>query len=442
MKPINPFNLVFEDENIEREFRQRFVSLELIYIKRFIVLLILFNSIYVVRDMWLPTDRGMDSIKFQGYIILPVCLILYLLFSRHIYGVGRFFKLGIFLFLFTMISQLTLLLINDGDGSGMVSIFLVVIVACYSFSGIIYKHLLYLTLPMVVLTTILIFLGWPSFTVTTKINYLMIHGMTYIGTLMIKYRTEHYQRADFLHTNRLEKKGEKLNKSLDRVNEESNLRKNIISVLAHDLRSPIANLRAILDLTKSKSITEEESRNFLARLDDQVLMVDFLINDILVWIKSQASSVNIEMASLDVNQAAQDLSFIFNDQLTKKGVDLHYQIQVSQVKCHPDMIKAVLRNLISNALKFSQQGSSIELKVSSSGAGRVSFYVIDHGVGMDEVRVKRLESTFNSRKGTNMESGTGLGLKICQSLLKVHGSTMRISSEVNKGTAIEFELAT
>lgn len=438
MESINKFDLRFFDECLEKRYRKRVVEQDAIFVRHFILLALLFSILYFVKDYFLAA-RAENSLQFQGFFLAPVYLILYLLSLKIKFSVKTFDVITITLFWFTLLNQLVVIYLNGPHGYAIVSVYLVVVFSCYFFLNIAYKHLVRMTPVLGLILVICIFVIW-DYNLATELSYLSIYIMTFVLILTIKYRSEKYQRLDFLNSVLQEQEGQILHKNLDYIHQQSSLRKDLITVLAHDLRSPIASLTSVMDLLSKGVISEEESKEFFAELTGRVNRVNFLIDDILVWIKTQTDSVQITKDTLDLGSVRSNLDFIFQDQLESKGIKLMYGFELEEVVCQPDMMKAVLRNLIGNALKFSMKGNRITLHVYKPNRRTVRFVVKDEGVGMDKEKMSKLQSTFDSTKGTGNETGTGIGLKICQSLVKAHGSKLIISSEPQKGTTISFDL--
>jgi signal transduction histidine kinase len=139
-----------------------------------------------------------------------------------------------------------------------------------------------------------------------------------------------------------------------------------------------------------------------------------------------------------------DLGGLVNDTVTSlratsdlKDITLATQVQRTLVNADRETIRTVLRNLISNAIKFSHQGGTIEV-----GTLDNSFYVRDHGIGMSEERVNELLGAAQNRKlglsgmGTSGEHGTGIGLPLCLELVKLNNGQLTIESQPNQGTTV------
>ncbi|RJE71620.1 hypothetical protein BGP76_05895 [Reichenbachiella sp. MSK19-1] len=437
---LNSRNLQFYEEEVEESFRRQNIATETNFVKYFLLMLILFNLVYGLKDLLLGNERDIISIYFQFFVILPVYLVLTVLVFRFsdFLDTRYFYWLANFLCLFTIGSQLYMLNLNGTNGMGINSVFLIAVFGSFIFSGILLKHML-LIVPVFVISLILSLFTWFDFDTISIINTCLIYLITITGLLVTKYHLEQQSRLNFNKTESLLVDERMLKESYLRINSLSVMRKDLIAILAHDVRSPLASLQGVLQLAKDGSLSQEETLYYIDKVENQVSTVNFLINDILVWIKSQTEGADFEKGAFNISSLVEDLKYLFAADFEEKEIRFQVNLFEDNAFGQPDMIKTVLRNLISNAIKFSAAGDTITLE-SKSVEGKVSIAIIDEGVGMSEKVMKKLRTTFSSQLGTRNEKGIGIGLKICRALILAHKSKMEISSVQNEGTVISFLL--
>ncbi len=225
------------------------------------------------------------------------------------------------------------------------------------------------------------------------------------------------------------------------LEELSKIQSKIISIVAHDVRSPVASLKKVLELKKVGAISLEKMDDFLAMVAKQMDGTIHLLTNLVDW------------GSILLNRsAAKFVKINLHDLVTTKLKNLEVASQVKHnqlinnipkgyyVFSDENMLKFILRNLINNAIKFTEGGSisvtaQIELNL-------VTITVTDTGVGMNE-DVKK--SLFNpdrksTRKGTHKEEGSGLGLILTREFAEILGSRIIVHSELGKGTSIGINL--
>ena len=215
-------------------------------------------------------------------------------------------------------------------------------------------------------------------------------------------------------------------------------RDKMYSVIAHDLRSPMASIRMVLNLVVQSATPEIVGPELYALLDQanrESEEVHDLLDNLLKWTKSQTGRLNVVMQDLDLNDIIPGVVNIFEMIAQTKNIKLDLQHPGASlvVRADNDMLKTVVRNFMSNAIKFSPEGSSIEIKMSQEGDfAKVS--VRDHGVG---IAADRLDSIFRKGEttyGTGGEEGSGLGLQLCQDFARKIGGDCMVESVEGEGS--------
>jgi two-component system sensor histidine kinase/response regulator len=215
-------------------------------------------------------------------------------------------------------------------------------------------------------------------------------------------------------------------------------RDKMYSVIAHDLRSPMASIRMVLNLivaSMSPDVVGQEIYDLLDKANTESEEVHDLLDNLLKWTKSQTGRLNVVRQDLDLNDIIPGVVDIFEMIAQTKKIKLNYQGGTVPiiVTADNDMLKTVVRNFMSNAVKFSPENSSIEIILQTEGDfAKVS--VRDHGVG---IAPERLESIFNKGEttyGTGGEEGSGLGLQLCQDFALKNGGSCTVESVLGEGS--------
>ncbi len=220
-------------------------------------------------------------------------------------------------------------------------------------------------------------------------------------------------------------------------------RDKLYSVIAHDLRSPMGSIKMVLNMLilhlPSTKIGEEmfEMLNMANQTTEEVFS---LLDNLLKWTKSQTGKLNVVPQDIDVAGVAAGIIEIFSMVAELKKIKLTLQApdQV-EVRADIDMLKTVIRNLISNALKFSNPGGEILVNVEDK-EDRVVISVADNGCGIkEEDQAKLLHvDTHYTTFGTKNEEGSGLGLLLCQDFVRKNGGELWFTSKVDEGSTFSF----
>lgn len=217
-----------------------------------------------------------------------------------------------------------------------------------------------------------------------------------------------------------------------------NNRDKMYSVIAHDLRSPMASIRMVLNLvvaSTSKETVGEELYNLLDQANRESEEIHDLLDNLLKWTKSQTGRLNVVKQELDLHDIIPGVVEIFEAIAQTKNIKLDLQPSQEELKVEADndMLKTVVRNFLSNAIKFSPADSSIEIIMGREGDfAKVS--VRDHGVGIAQDRIGSIFHKGETTYGTGGEEGSGLGLQLCQDFARKNGGDCIVESAEGQGS--------
>ena len=219
-------------------------------------------------------------------------------------------------------------------------------------------------------------------------------------------------------------------------------RDKMYSVIAHDLRSPMASIRMVLNLVVASATPDSvgaELYELLDKANRESEEVHDLLDNLLKWTKSQTGRLTVVVQDLDLNDIIPGVVDIFEmiAQTKRIKLDLQPANGCLIVKADNDMLKTVMRNFLSNAIKFSPEDSSIEIKMAEEGDfARIS--VTDHGVGIATDRIGSIFKKGDTTYGTGGEEGSGLGLQLCQDFARKNGGDCYVESVEGQGSTFSF----
>lgn len=219
------------------------------------------------------------------------------------------------------------------------------------------------------------------------------------------------------------------------------LNKKLLSIISHDLRHPLVNTKSVLDLINLNLVSEDEQRDLLEQLEGQYVTTLSLLDNLLYWIRNQMAGEDIAKVKFVLNDLVQEVLEAHKVAAAQKAVLLINQVS-SQIHLMADyeMMKIVLRNLVSNAIKFTPKHGTVLLSADVE-AGQVIIKVIDTGVGMSSAVLSKIEEKqYYSGKGTANEKGSGFGLILVRDLLEKHQGDLRIQSSPGRGSTFIISL--
>jgi len=229
---------------------------------------------------------------------------------------------------------------------------------------------------------------------------------------------------------------EKKNEELDKLNQVKN---KLFSVISHEVRSPLNSLLGTVELLTSGFLSPEEFFKLSTELKQKVNQTTIFLNNILVWAKSQMQGLNPVKEEFEINDLINETLDLLKEQADMKGVEIDRELgEEIKVKADKNMIGIVIKNLISNAIKFTSQGEKICVHSKRNGNFAI-INVVDQGVGIaKENHEKILGNEEYSTRGTAQEVGTGLGLVLSKNFIEENGGKIWLESEEGVGSTFSF----
>jgi signal transduction histidine kinase len=217
-----------------------------------------------------------------------------------------------------------------------------------------------------------------------------------------------------------------------------------VSIIAHDLRSPFCSILIVLEKLKESLNDHDinEIEKYVNMAFNSAYRTLNLLDNLLAWTISQNREKKFNPVKINLHDVLIDEIECINISAKQKQIRLNYSI-TSNVNILADlqMVKTILRNLISNAIKFTNNGGEITVTVLKSKQF-IEIAIKDTGIGISSEAQRRLFKIdeFHSTPGTNNEKGTGLGLLLCKEFVEINGGNIWIESEPGKGSEFKFTL--
>ncbi len=215
----------------------------------------------------------------------------------------------------------------------------------------------------------------------------------------------------------------------------------ILSIIGHDLVTPVGGLKELLNLVDDnpESFTAEDLLSLVPSMKSAVDETHFLLTNLLSWAKSQAGNYNVEIESCNVLKVVEQNLSILENNIVQKSINVELKIEDDlMIQFDKNMLGMVIRNLVSNAVKFTPRNGKICIYTEEHN-GKLMFCVQDTGIGISEDNQKKLFSKEHiSTFGTDNEKGTGLGLGLCKEFVEKNNSELMIQSKENEGSLFSF----
>ncbi len=416
-------------------------------------------------------NRAYNFVCIITFILLLICLLFDVYISLHImslsitflllllattYYFSRFkkkYKAGILIF---AVSSYLILILNFFQNSGVDGPSIVFFIVTFLFLLTLSNENKYYLITAIHIATVVVLLSveymYPELvfkTYNSRSEKILDMGVSYVAALifissLFRYLSDSFNAKRLIADERAiaisaqNKQIRAQNQQLEQVNEEKN---KLFSIVSHDLKSPLDSIKGYLELLSSNMLDEEEKVKIQEELLVQTKYTSGLLANLMSWAKAQMHGVVLNLAPHNVQKLINEIIINKVPLAARKSIKLTYAIDSSfEIVCDKDMIHIVMRNLINNAIKFTNEGGEVYLKATKK-AEKLILSVTDTGIGIPpeqqaEIFTLKTRSTY----GTNHEKGIGLGLMMCKEFVEYQHGEIWFESKPGIGTTFFVSL--
>lgn len=240
---------------------------------------------------------------------------------------------------------------------------------------------------------------------------------------------------------------DKIHEQFEELKETDRLRRELVSNVSHDLRTPLASMHGYVDtlLLKNDSLSSDERRHYLEIARKHTQRLGQLIGDLFELSKLDAGNVKPRLETFSLAELLHDIGQEFELQAEHANIRLSVETpqQAALVKADIGLMQRVLENLLRNAIKFTPAGGEVIIKLDPR-PGAVCVAISDTGCGIPDEDLDRIFDRFyqSAQPVSEHDTSTGLGLAIVKRILDLHGSRITVTSTISQGTRFEFDLPT
>ncbi len=273
------------------------------------------------------------------------------------------------------------------------------------------------------------------------INEILAILYIFLGLYLIKKENTDYNTALQRTNLEVQEQSQRLQIQAAELNQLNSFKNKLFSIISHDLKAPLYGLCNLFDAMEKQNMPAREIKKLIPDIKNDLYYARGLMENLLQWAKSQMQADHVRPQEMDIKTSIDDVVHVLHLQAKAKNITVENKTtDPLYVWADKDMINLVLRNLISNAIKYTMPGDTIYVS-----AGEVSsfaeIYVQDTGGGMTSAEIEKINGQeFYTTNGTAQEQGTGLGLMLCKEFLLKNGSNLRIESQRGVGSTFSFTL--
>lgn len=257
----------------------------------------------------------------------------------------------------------------------------------------------------------------------------------------IDYITKPFNKAELLARVKTHLKLQQQKRNLKELNATKD---KFFSIIAHDLKSPLNQLLGLSEILQKELESDKgnEVLNLVKLMGESAKSGRLLLENLLEWSMSQTGSINFNPVVLDIEQITNEVIELNENNAIQKNISIKSKVK-SDIFAYADenMIKTILRNLISNSIKFTRNGGKIRLNAKKSKSW-ITYSVSDTGIGIESNDIKklfRIDINPNSI-GKSAEKGTGLGLILCKEFIQINEGKIWVESKLGKGSKFKFSI--
>lgn len=265
-----------------------------------------------------------------------------------------------------------------------------------------------------------------------KNNWLMLIGgvllIGFLGLYVLNRKSREYNAA-------LKRKNDQIEQQKTELSSLNEAKSKLISIISHDLRAPLNQINALFQLLHSEALSPQEFKAVASKVDKQIGIVSENLEQSLQWISMQANGVEASKEKVVLHEKVSKLVNTFEASLQVKEIEVNNQVHPNLIlTTQPEHLGIALRNLMSNAIKFSHKGGKIHILAKESPS-ELRISIADEGVGISNKNIKDIlnPNKKHSTNGTMNEKGTGLGLQLSMEYLEQIGGRIEVESNLGQG---------
>ncbi len=234
----------------------------------------------------------------------------------------------------------------------------------------------------------------------------------------------------------------RIQKEKDELQELHKIKDTLFGVVSHDFRSPIATVKGALSLMKDGNLSREEFQALAEKLDLNISATINMVDNLIAWAMVQMGGYQLKRTHFHLGEVFSESIQLFKPLAALKNIHVEAKGDLTlKAFADYDITKLLVRNLVSNAIKFTKKGGTVDLSVVDKDE-LILVSCRDSGIGISDIDLANLftEEGYFSRGGTNNETGAGLGLKVCKMFTDLQEGNIWAESELGKGSNFTFTL--
>jgi len=275
-----------------------------------------------------------------------------------------------------------------------------------------------------------------SLTLNEFLNEILMVTCIYVAIFLSAYFFEIDYRVLSENIKELNVRKQIIESQAEELKIANSTKSRLFGIISHDLRSPLASLKNVIQLVENEHINVQEFKELSIHIKQNVDNLSGMLENLLFWSLSQLEEIKPNLRPFDLDFVIDETLSIFKDNAIQKQIYLTKH-SAKNLQAYGDeyQIRTVLINLVNNALKFTPQHGKIVIDSSIEGQF-ITLKIMDSGIGIEKEALMKIFNNPTIKSGTAGEKGTGFGLFLCKELIEKNGGNIEIESVIGKGTTI------
>ncbi len=256
---------------------------------------------------------------------------------------------------------------------------------------------------------------------------------------------EEQHKRTYIHNRQLQEMNDKLSRSEQELKDLNDTKDKFFSIISHDLRGPLYTLAGFIQIMRKdvSAFSADELNRFSVQMERALQGVTALLDNLFQWASTQAGLIEFAPTQVKLHQVVEENTQLLQATADLKEINLENTVADDfKITADLQMLRLALRNLIANAIKFTEKGGWVKISAQQQENKGVCIHVQDNGIGMQEEDLQKLFKTKAryTQRGTENEKGSGLGLLLCKEFIELHKGRIEVVSKPGQGTTFTIWL--
>ena len=260
------------------------------------------------------------------------------------------------------------------------------------------------------------------------------------GNFKVNIKRRDTTKCEYEYINEVDELAKNVNKMVAELDGMDYMRKDFMSNVSHEIKTPIAAITGFTEILLDGSIDESERQEYLEVINKESMRISRLCENMLHMSRLDSQVIVTNLQKIRLDEQLRKCIILLSEKWSNKEIDFSIDLEEVSILSDSDMLQQVWINLIDNAIKYSRENCKIDISVKSFNDKSVVVSISDNGIGIEEGKLHRIFDKFYQCEESHKKSGSGLGLSISKRIVELLNGTIECKSKKDSGTTFEVTL--